>query len=50
MLRYTWSRYFPVIIANTQVLVFLKNPLQNLSPPTPQSTLPVALWCEVTEA
>jgi hypothetical protein len=28
---------FPVIIANTQVLVFLKNPLQNTSaPPTPK--------------
>ena len=54
MLRYMWLCLFPVIIANTQVLVFLKNPLQNTKslhpPPPPQSTFPVALWCEVTEA
>lgn len=45
MLRYMWLCLFPVIIANTQVLVFLKNPLQNtksLHPP-PHPKVP-CLW------
>lgn len=37
MLRCVCHAYFPVLIAKTQMLVFLKNSLQNISLPLPQS-------------